>query len=149
MKLSFAASMILVLGAVGSALGTPKVPPPAPSPAPSQAPSEPATAADTFVGRIDKARFVHGLGWASKTDMGLAVTASDGKEMFFYLRENSAITDANGKVLSSRDRPRLLKKNVEITYAVITDATGNLDKIENGKNGVVAMHFLDWTAGSQ
>lgn len=138
--------MILGLGCVSLALGTPKVPPPKPPPA--QMPAEPAMATDTFVGRIDKARFVHGLGWASKTDMGLAVTASDGKAMFFYLRENSVVTDASGKVLGSRELPHLQKRNVEIKYAVITDAAGNLDKIENGKNGVVAMHFLDWTAGS-
>jgi hypothetical protein len=147
MKRTFAALMILLLGGVSLALGVPKVPPKTPS-TPPPVPSVPGAAADTFDGRIDKARFVHGLGWASKTDLGLVVTGSDGKEMTFYLRENSVMTDANGTVLSSGDRPRLLKENVEIKYAVITDATGNLDKIENGKNGVVSMHLLDWTVGS-
>jgi hypothetical protein len=145
MTLSFAAPIILALGCMGLALASPQVP----LPTPPAAPSATAATADTFAGRIDKARFLHGMGWVSHTDMGLVVTAADRKEMAFYLRANSIISDATGKPVSISDLPRMLGKKVEIKYAVITDATGNLEKTENGQNGVVSMHFLDWTAGSR
>ena len=142
MKRSITATLVLVLIGCASLAFAQANPP-------SQAQLDEIAKAGSFAGKIVKARFLHGLGWISHTDMGIAVAADDGRDMFLYLRASSIISDANGRYLSFSDLPHLVSKNVEIRHAVITDATGRMEKVENGKAGVLLLHFRDWTAGSK
>ncbi len=116
--------------------------------APTQAQLEQIAKANTFIGTIIGGRIVR-VSWGfgpSSINIRMEVVSDNGIKKLFYLRNNSIVTDANGKYLNwATDIPGSAFKNkkVEIKYSTITDATG-AGAYENGKNGILSMHYIDW-----
>lgn len=106
------------------------------------------SAGEVFVGTITKGNFAKGWGM-SVFNMKLFVTAPDGTEKIFYVREDSVITYADGTSTSLRGmRGSFLGKRVEIRYAPIGDDTGGSPSgrgfsYEIGQNGVLSLRFLE------
>lgn len=103
---------------------------------------------DVFVGTITKGNLAKGWGF-SVINMKIHVTAQDGTEKIFYIREDSLITLADGTSTNVRKMSMSIKeKKVEIRHAPIRDDTGGSPSgsgfsYEIGQNGVLVLRFLD------
>jgi hypothetical protein len=96
------------------------------------------------VGTITRSRMVKGWGFRH-VDLGLTLRADDGSEQEFFGRDNSTFISPNGETAQLKRTPyrSFMKKRVEIKYAIIDDATGGLERFENGKNGILTMRLLE------
>jgi hypothetical protein len=107
-----------------------------------------AMAGDAFVGTIAKGNLAKGWGF-SVINMKIIVTAQDGTEKIFYIREDSLITQTDGTSTNVRKLSgAIIGRKVEIKYAPIRDDTGGSPSgsgfaYEIGQNGVLSLRFLD------
>lgn len=108
--------------------------------------SSPAAPAEggVFVGTVLRYRMVKGWGF-SHVDMGITIQANDGSEQEFFGRDSSVFISANGETTQLKRTPngQFVHKRVEVRYAIIEDATGGLERFENGKNGIISMRPLE------
>lgn len=109
---------------------------------PTQAQLADIAKAPVFTGTIDRGHLVKGYGF-SHMGMWIEVVADNGGKNEFYIRDSSVIVGADGKYMAWGNMRGEVGKKVEIRYSTITDATGGLERFENGRNGVLAMRFLN------
>lgn len=88
--------------------------------------------------------FVKGFGF-SHVDLAIEITTEDGRVEELFASKASTLMAPDGKERTIMKSPvKLFKgKQVEIKYALITNAPGGLGKFENGKNGIVSMRVLN------
>jgi len=97
----------------------------------------------TITGTVVKTHFVKGWGF-SHVDVAVVIQTAEGTSEFFA-RDNSMLITPDGQQIPiKKAQYKLFKdKQVEIKYSIITDATGGLEKYENGNNGIATMRVLD------
>jgi hypothetical protein len=103
---------------------------------------------DVFIGTITKGNFAKGWGM-SVFNIKIYVTAKDGTEKIFYIRQDSVITYPDGTTTNLGNmRGSYIRKMVEIRYAPIQDDTGGSPSgsgfsYQIGQNGVLTLRFLE------
>ena len=103
---------------------------------------------EVFLGSITKGNFAKGWGM-SVFNIKIYVTAKDGTEKIFYIRQDSVITYPDGTTTNLGNmRGSYIGKRVEISYAPIQDDTGGSPSgsgfsYQIGQNGVLTLHFLE------
>jgi uncharacterized protein YceK len=98
----------------------------------------------SFAGKVMKSGFVKGWGF-NHVDLKLTVQADDGSTRDFFARDSSILINASGEQKPIKRAPfkEFMNKRVEIGYALISDASGGLERLENGKNGITSMRVVE------
>ena len=110
-----------------------------------QLPVSVAVGVKAIIGTVESGNFVKGYGF-SHVDMLIYVLTDDGVKNEFYVRAHSSMfiaADGQHTLIMQLPPKVYLRKKVEISYSVIEDATGGLERFENGKNGVVSMRLVN------